>query len=221
MKTASAAIGIAALSFLAYVAFAQGWADLLAFQGRAVIKAWDKRPQAFEAEAWTLAQSRLQRALQLDPGNPGIAEDLGRLHELRAFALPGIGPAAAASELRQALEYFRLSARARPTSPYTWANIAFMQSRLGVLDAEFYRSIENAATLGPWEPEVQLALADIGFRYWNRLPKATRDTIHQTIRRGLKRQDEKLFDRASRYGRLDVMCATPDVFRSKRALRCI
>jgi hypothetical protein len=216
MKTLFATLAAALLSVLAFVALRHGWADFLAFQGRALIRTWDSERRTYSTDDWAVAQSRLENALDLNPGDPGVAEDLGRLHELRA--LNGV---ASTAELHRALHYFRIGAVARPTSPYTWANIAFTQSRIGILDANFYRAIENAAFLGPWEPEVQLALADIGFRYWDRVPQATRTTIHQAMRRGLKRQDKKLFELAAGYRRLDVMCATPEVYRSKLALRCV
>jgi hypothetical protein len=218
MKTAVGWLGVFLLSVLAFVALKQGWADLFAFQGRALIRTWDREQRPFSNDEWMVAQSRLEKSLNLNPGDPGVSEDLGRLHELRTRALRGTDTAA---ELGVAQDYLRRSLRARPTSPYTWANLAFVKSRLGTLDDEFYRSIQNAALLGPWEPEVQLLLADIGFRYWNRMPKTAQDTIHAAIHRGLKRQDAKLFELASRYGRIDVMCATPGVSRSKRAMRCI
>lgn len=218
MKTAVGSLAVAVLAFLAFVALKHGWADLFAFQGRALIRSWDREQRPFSSDESKLAQSRLENSLGLNPGDPGVLEDLGRLHELRTRALRGADTAA---ELGLAMEYLRRSLRTRPTSPYTWANLAFVKSRLGILDDEFYHSIQNAALLGPWEPEVQLLLADIGFRYWNRMPKTAQDTIHAAIRRGLKRQDAKLFELASRYGRTDVMCATPGVSRSKRAVRCI
>ena len=218
MKTAFGSLAVFLLFLLAFVALKHGWADLFAFQGRALIRTWDRDQRPFSDDEWRVARSRLENSLRLNPGDPGVAEDLGRLHEIRARALPA---GASRAELQRALGYFRASAAARPTSPYTWANIAFTQSRLGVIDADFYRAIDNAAFLGPWEPEVQLTLADIGFRYWDRMPKSARTTIHQAMRRGLKRQDAKMFDLAVSYRRLDVMCATPEVYRSKRALRCI
>jgi cytochrome c-type biogenesis protein CcmH/NrfG len=218
MKRAVGWFGVVLMSVLAFVALKHGWADLFAFQGRAVIRTWDREQRSFSNDEWMAAQSRLERSLSLNPGDPSVSEDLGRLHELRTRALPGTGTAA---ELGVAMDYLRRSLRARPTSPYTWANLAFVKSRLGTLDDEFYHSIQNAALLGPWEPEVQLLLADIGFRYWNRMPKTAQEAIHGAIQRGLKRQDAKLFELASRYGRIDVMCATPGVSRSRRAIRCI
>ena len=140
------------------------------------------------------------------------------MHDLRARVAKG---PEVTRELELSVSYLRRSLRERPTSPYTWANLAFVKSRLGALDDEFYLSIRNAATLGPWEPEVQLLLADIGFRYWNRMPKPAQEIVHGAIRRGLRRQDEKLFDLAARYGRVDVLCSTPGITASRRAVRCI
>jgi hypothetical protein len=222
MRTVPGVFGIALLSFLAIMAVRHGWADLGAFQGRAFMKSWDKRPEAPGAADWALAQSRLEHALALDPGEPGIAEDLGRLHEMRTRAgLPAVAGMDTAAELGRALDYFNLSLARRPTSPYTWANIALVKARLGAVDAALLRAVGNAAMLGPWEPEVQVALAEVGFRHWNRLPKATQEVIHAAIGRGLKRQDGKLFELALAHGRMDVMCSTPGIVRSKRAIRCI
>lgn len=216
-----AAIGlpaVAVLAALAVVAVRHGTADLLAVQGRTAIRTADPGPAALDPQAWAPAQSRFERALQLDPGEPALAEDLGRLHELRSRGAPG---ADAGAELGIALGYFRASLARRPTSPYTWANLAMVKSGLGQLDAEFRNAVDRAARLGPWEPEVQLALADIGLRHWDRLPPPVRATLHAAMGRALKRQDGRLFELAQSYGRMDVMCATPGVARSKRAVRCI
>lgn len=213
-------VGIAVLALLGWVSLTHAWADLLAFQGRATLRAWDTGARRLNEADLQGAQLRLERALALTPGDAALAEDLGRLHELRTQGLRASGAAGVAG-LNQSLDYLRRSLRGRPTSPYTWANLALVKSRQGALDAEFLRAIERAALLGPWEPEVQLALADIGFRDWARLAPATRAAVHQAMQRGLKRQSDRLFDLATRYGRLDVMCATPGVARSKRALACI
>lgn len=221
LKALAGVAAIAALGVLTWVSLSHAWADLLQLQASAIIEGWGRTPQARGAKALALVHSRLVRADQLRPGDPTIAQDLGRLHQLRSFALPGIDSVATAAELRQALRYYQRSVRLRPTSPHMWANIAVMHSHLGLLDAGLYRAIDNAALLGPWEPEVQLALADIGFRNWHALPKASRDTVQRNLYRGLRHNDARMFDSAFRHARLDVMCATPGVERSKLALRCI
>lgn len=220
IRTAIGTLGIAALLALCVVALERGWADIVSFQGRSAIRTWDKQRLVPAADAWGLGHERLQHARILDAANPAIAEDIARLYELRAIANPATGPAANA-DFRLALEYLRASARARPGSPYTWANIALVKSRLGQRDEEFLRAIRQAAAFGPWEPEVQLLVAEIGLREWDRLPEAARTSVRSAIARGLKRQDEKLFDFALRFSRLDVLCATPGVHRARRALRCI
>lgn len=216
-RIATGTFAMAMLAALAGVAARHAFADLLALQGRAAIRTADRDPAALGPGDWARAQSRLERAARLDPDEPAIAEDIGRLHELRSRVAPG---ADAKAELARALAYFRDSLARRPTSPYTWANLAIVKSGLGQFDAEFLGAIDRAARLGPWEPEVQLALADVGLRHWDRLTPPARQAIHAAMGRGLKRQDARLFEMAAAYRRMDVLCATPGVTRSKRALRC-
>lgn len=111
--------------------------------------------------------------------------------------------------------------RLRPGSPYTWSNIALLKARLHQPDREFESALRNAALLGPWEPEVQIALADAGFRHWNALAPETRAALRANTVRALRWQDAKLFELARRTGRLDELCATPGVERSPLARACI
>lgn len=207
MRALAGTLGIAVLLALSAVALQRGWADILAFQGRGVIRTAEKQRRAPSEEARALGHERLRAAHALDPANPGIAEDIARLQEPRD---PGL-----------ALEYLRQSARARPGSPYTWANIAHVKSRLGQRDEEFTHAIRQAAAFGPWEPEVQILLAEVGLREWDRLPETTREMLRAAFAKGLKRQDKKLFELALAHSRLDVLCALPEVRRSRQALRCI
>ncbi|CAN0035503.1 unnamed protein product, partial [Phaeothamnion confervicola] len=135
---ATGTLAVAMLAALAVVAARHAFADLLALQGRTAIRTADRNPAALGPGDWARAQSRLERALRLDPGEPAIAEDAGRLHELRARVAPGPDPK---SELSRALGYFRDSLAHRPTSPYTWANLAIVKSGLGEFDAELRGAI--------------------------------------------------------------------------------
>lgn len=218
MRAIAATLGIVALLVLAGTSLQRGWADILAFQGRGILPAWESRPRKLSTEAWERAGERLRRAHALDPANPNVTEGIARLHELRARGRPA---AAAAADLRIALGYLRQSVLARPGSPYTWANIAFVKSRLAERDAEYLRALRHAAAFGPWEPEVQLMLAEMGLRDWDLLPGPARNVVRAALSRGLKRQDARLFDLARRHGKLHVLCATPGVQRSGRALACI
>lgn len=111
--------------------------------------------------------------------------------------------------------------RLRPGSPYTWSNIALLKARLPEADREFETALRNAARLGPWETDVQIALADAGFRHWDALAPETRAVLRANAARALRRQDAKLFELARRTGRLDVLCALPGVERSRLARACI
>ena len=171
-------------------------------------------------EEWTRARDRLREARALDPGQPAYLEDIAKLYEYRARPLKQ-GDALARGYLRQALEYQREAARRRPGSPYTWSNIALLKSRLPESDREFESALRNAALLGPWEPVVQIALADAGFRHWDALAPDTRAALRANAARALRRQDAKLFELARRAGRLDVLCGVPGVERSALARACI
>jgi hypothetical protein len=219
-RIACGAVILAALAALCALALPRGLADLRAFEARVIVKSWEAKRRQPSVEEWTYARSRLHEARELDPGQPNYLEDVARLYELRALPLKA-GDALAQGYLRQALEYQREALRRRPGSPYTWANIALLKARLPEPDREFETALRNAAMLGPWEPGVQLALADAGFRHWNTLASETRAALRANAGRALRRQDVKMFELARRTGRLDVLCAAPGVEKSTLARACI
>jgi len=162
----------------------------------------------------------LREAHERDPRQPNYLEDLARLYEYRALPLSA-GDPLAQEYLRRALEYQREAIRRRPGSPYTWANIALLKTQLSEPDREFEIALRNAARLGPWEPQVQITLADTGLRNWNTLAPETRAALRANVTRALRWQDAKLFELARRTGRLNVLCASPGVQRSPLARACI
>lgn len=204
------------LAMLGWISLTHGWADLRAAHAHVPLWAAIKGTRTLTPDQWSEAEGHLQSALALDPGNPSLMEDLGLLEMNRARAAI---PREAAGLVR-AVGYLRRSLRARPSSPYAWANLALAKFWVGEMDAEFRYAIERADTLGAWEPEVQVALVSVGFRAWPALPPASRAIVHQVLRRGLKRQEQVLFDMAAHFGRMDVLCATPEIQRAKRAKRC-
>jgi hypothetical protein len=214
------AIFLAVLGVLLGLVLPRGLADLHGFEAREAYKAWEARRRAPTDEEWTSARDLLRDAQALDPGHPAYREDIARLHELRAAPLKP-GDALAQDDLRAALGNQRQAARLRPSSPYTWASIARLKSRLAEPDREFEAALRNAALLGPWEPSVQLALADIGFRHWRTLAPETRTALSNNAQRTLRRHDARLFDIARRHGRLDALCAVRGVERSRLARACI
>jgi len=183
-------------------------------------RSWEAKRRLPSADEWKQGHGKLTEARALDPGQPNYLEDIARLHELRALSQKA-GEVPGQEDLRQALAYQREAARRRPGSPYTWTNIALLKARLAEADREFEAALRNAALLGPWEPEVQIALADAGFRNWDALAPDTRTALRANTVRALRWQDAKMFELARRTGRLDVLCATPGVQRSPLARACI
>lgn len=96
-----------------------------------------------------------------------------------------------------------------------------MKLRLGELDAEFQAAVENAWRFGPWEPEVQLALAYIAFTAGERLGAPARAAARGAIGNAMRRYDRELFQLARRHGGLQVLCAVPRVSASPLATACI
>lgn len=212
--------GLAIFAFAALVAAAlpRGLADLRAFEARQFIRNWENKAAAAPAADWERARDDLLQARGLDPGHPGYLEDLALLYEYRGLRAAS-GPAR--EDFGRALELLRAEAARRPSSSYTWAGIALLKARLGTPDAEYETALRNAMALGPWEPPVQLAVADAGLRYWNRLAPETSAALRANLTRSLRWQDKAIFDLARRLGRLDVICATAGVSRSPLARTCI
>ena len=211
---------LAVFAFAALIAAAlpRGLADLRAFEARQFIRTWENRSTAAPAADWEHARDALLQARELDARHPGYLEDLALLYEYRGLRA---APGPAREDFARALDFLRAEAARRPSSSYTWAGIALLKARMGTPDAEYETALRNAMALGPWEPPVQLAVADAGLRYWNRLAPDTSAALRANLTRSLRWQDRGIFDLARRLGRLDVICATPGVSRSPLARSCI
>ena len=219
-RFARGAICLATLGVLLALALPRGLADLYGFEARVAHNGWEATRRPPTGEEWTVARNLLGDAQALDPGHPAYREDIARLYELRASPRKA-GDAPTRDDLREALAYQRQAARLRPSSAYTWASIARIKARLPEPDREFEAALRNAALLGPWEPGVQLAIAEAGFRHWGTLTAETRVALSANALRALRRQDAKLFEIARRHGRLAALCSMRGVERSRLARACI
>jgi|CXWL01.1.fsa_nt_gi hypothetical protein len=159
------------------------------------------RPDAVAA-----ALASMEQALALEPWNPHFVEQSARLQELRALALPQ-GGRATRDGLRQSLAQYREAAAMRPGSPYVWSSIALLKLRLAELDYEFYNAFERAGRLGAWEPQVQIAMIDIGLAAWKWLSRPGKDWTLGALERGLLRQAAEVQRLASVHGSLPQVCA--------------
>lgn len=157
--------------------------------------AWRRSPPSLEA--WLAVRRELLRSATLAPGNPAVYESLGVLHARRA---------ASPEMLAYARDYFVQSLALRPTSPYTWANYAEVRYLLGETGPPFERALVKAAELGPWEPEVQRLVADVGLAVIDEVQPATREAIERMVAFGMRRGPLDILQLAQKRGRLDVAC---------------
>jgi len=184
---------------LTVLAIDRGAADLYAFGAR----------HALDRGGVVGPQPGLEKAVRLDGGNAEPHEYMARLHESKG-------------EYREALERYRIAAKARPGSPGAWGNIARLKLRLAELDAELDNAIRSASRLGPWEPDLQLVIADVAMQGEPRLTPEARRAAFAMMSRALKRQEREVVQLAVQRGRLDVLCAIPGIAAYPTAARrCI
>ena len=180
----------ALVAFLLFVIFSAariGAADLLSGYVRKEMHAWSisaARPDVatLESVARALGMARL-----IAPGNPDHYEDLARLAFVRS-GMPGVNDAERNDRLLEGLVLMRQAITLRPVSSYSWATLLLLKRERAEYDAEFRHALERAVTLGPWEPEVQRIVADVGMAAWAALTRAEQEMVRENFVRGMKRQ---------------------------------
>ena len=210
-RGAFALLGAALLIAGIYAAAVRGLADAHYTHARIVLSAATQAKRLPEAGELAEARASLREALHFEPSNPLFVEQRARIDEMRALAMQGIvmprGDPPARSVLFDSLAGWREAARMRPGSPYAWASIALLKLRLGEMDAEFYGALERAAQFGPWEPQVQIAIADAGLAAWRRLAPPAKDLVIADLERALLRQAPEIRRIAAAHGTLPLVCA--------------
>jgi hypothetical protein len=162
-----------------------------------------------ETATWTASHSRpasetigwveddLLRAVALFANDPAAHELLGTMKLRRADSPEYMGGS---------LVYFGRALELRPTSPYTWANIAEAKYQIGDTGEVFAAALERAAQMGPAEPEVQRTVIDLGLAVWKEVAAKTRSSIERAVAAAMKRNPMETLQIAERRGRLDVAC---------------
>ena len=214
-----ALIVTAILGYAVYASAKRGLADWNSMRSRHEIAGWAERRATPPPERLQEAITTLIDALALAPNDPTLIEHLGTALELRATASPP-GNEMRRLSLAAALVYFRRAAALRPGSPYTWANILLAKYRLGQIDDEFSSAMRNALELGPWEPAVQLIVADAALGAWDKLDSGLRARANENLRRAAVRQADGLARIANDRRRIDLVCALSlDTMKNK--VRCV
>ena len=149
----------------------------------------------------------LHRAQAIDPDNPATAEHLGGAYTIDVQNKRVAGPKGALTrQWQQAFEQYSRAVVLRPTSPYSWANRAWTKFYIGQLDRDLYVALQNAINLGPWEPEVQFVVVDLGFALWEDMPVDLRPQVLALAQNGVRRYGPQIISIAQKRGHLADVC---------------
>jgi hypothetical protein len=198
------------LAVLSYSAARMGAADALTWVAAERISKWDTGRVRPGLEPWMAVRADLERASSLSRTDPVAPELLGVLHLSRA-----VSPDYAES----ALEYFRRALVMRPSSPYTWANVAEARYGMGMTAAPFEAVMLTAWRLGPAEPEVQRVMVDLGLALWGEGSPSLRDSVRAALAAAMRRKPVETLEIVARRGRLDLAC--PMAATDKRLVQTI
>jgi len=202
------AIAAAGLLSGIYAAGKRGLADMADYPARRALAQWASEGRVPGDADWRVAYASLEHATALAAANPLYVEEMGRLLELRAAGMDRADPAARAL-LEQSRAQFRQAVAMRPGSPYAWSSLALVKFRLNEMDYEFYGALERAARFGPWEPAVQITLADIGLAGWMLLALPGKQQVLGALERGMLRQNKEILRLAAVHRTLPLLCADP------------
>lgn len=113
------------------------------------------------------------------------------------------------SDYVEARQMIDRSLAERPEWPPTWALLVRLKATAGEIDSELSDAMIAAATYGPWEQDVLVALAQVGTANFARLSDAAQDEVLGAIRRGLKGRGTRA-DLVARLVQLGVLGWTPE-----------
>lgn len=172
------------LLLAAAMAVSRGVADFYYFPAEKNLLRWDQSTGHNDRK---IQQTRklLQVAMQWDANNPDILEARGRFLD-RSVADQYFWQTGAGQAHRKALDDFRLTAARRPSSPWAWINIALTKTKLKQYDALMQQSLVQATKTGPWEPRVNVRVADIALTGWEELSEPVRRIASAAVGRGLQ-----------------------------------
>ncbi len=183
------------LAWMGLAAHRDGRANSLMADASREMSTWRRATVA--AGEWDWIRADLERAAEMDPGNPSISELQGILKARRV---------AEDTYLKESIAHFQQSLRERPGSPYGWANLLESSYRLHGSAAEIDPMIQRAVALGPHEPAVQRVVADFGLAAWPELSPAGQASTERVVAAALRRNPLEMLRIADRRGRLNVAC---------------
>ena len=201
------AIAITAmLSMLLLAVIAGQWlyAGIYYYQAKAYMGSWDYSSPLPYGE-WKTARKALDKALALGPSQAIYHQDLSKLLFAKSVGTAP-DPDLSINLEKQALEHIRQAINLRPSWPYAWAQLALIKHHSSGMDAEAAEALNKAMTLGPWEPTVQLIVAEIGLASWADLTPGLQAKLIDTIAGTAPAESAAILQLVKKFKLLDIMC---------------
>jgi len=183
-------VTVAFLCLVLFLASRNGAAQLFLLSARADMDRWSEQRRAPTASEAATVMTQLGWAVRLTDSDPNVHETIARLNLIRAFYSPDTNQRE--QILREGLEQIHISLTLSPSSPYRWTLLLILKRDLGEYDAEFRQALRRAVELGPWEPTLLLAQANVGLSAWGAMPEEERAMIQQVFVRGMKHQSQAM-----------------------------
>lgn len=188
-----------------YIALQAGLSDAKGMRARWQIGQWQlsakMRPKPVEIGR---ARNELLAALEWQPDDPQMLEQLGYLYSIRSQFAQGL-PELEHAMLEEAALFYRQAAARRPMSPYPWANIAFGLHRRNVDPAAMWEAFDRALQYGRREGPVQIRLLQVGLARWDEAGESRRAMLLGIIADARGRARKEILRMLEVGGRADLI----------------
>lgn len=170
-----AALALVAATGLMLPGIAMTSAGVERVRAEAFMSHWAERRAEPAPAAWEAARLAAATAVARYPVAHGDYEDrLGRVHLWRHYRHP-FGAEDARASREQAVAAFERALAARPVAPGTHARLASAHLYLLRLEVPLARHMGLARAQGPWQPDVNRELAEVGLMAWPSLAPLQRE----------------------------------------------
>jgi predicted Zn-dependent protease len=206
LRLISSLLAATVLLLAAWMALRMGAASWTAEDLEQSLTFWDKRTNdtglpPTQAE-WQTSMNALQAAIARNPRDPHLQELESRLLALTIRTGDGV-----TNRQPESIAPLERAAALRPTSPYTWANLAWALYANGRVDTRFYATLERVVDTGPFEREALFVVIDLGLAVWDTAPKSTQLAIQTALKNADRREAPTIAAIAGRRGKLEQACA--------------
>jgi len=164
-------------------------ADIYARPVMNVLREWKLGNRQLREDDWTRYRENVTTALSLDPTNPDIHQLFGKVTE-GPYQKVGLGKKEAACPRQMVAEHYRRSIELRPTWPYGYIDLALVKYRLLEIDDEFYNAMHASLEYGPWGPDIQRVVSEIGMVLWNIMDNQEREFILEVTRKSFRHANQ-------------------------------